>query len=150
MKARYTPEKKLVAVQGDFPFDTTAEWYDAQTRFVKNLDLTAYEDTPMYRDQVAFFEVTLYKYKKLICKQSELELYGNKIRVLAGDDSVELLFTDVRAVTVLGRNKLNIYHDKKVYQLKGDKRFNAIKYVNLFYRYKNVSKGDTDGKFLGL
>ena len=54
------------------------------------------------------------------------------------------------AVTVLGKNKLNIYHDKHIYQLKGERRFNALKYVNLYYRYRNVSKGDADGKFLGL
>ena len=59
-------------------------------------------------------------------------------------------FDEVTAVSVLGRNKLNIYHNKKVYQLKSGKRFNALKYVNIYYRYKNVSKGDTDGKFLGL
>ena len=149
VKVRYTPEKKLVAVQGDFPFDTTAEWYDAQTQFVKNLDLTVYEDAPMYRDQAAFFEVTLYKHKKLLCKQSELELYGNKICVLAGEDSADLPFTDVRAVTVLGRNKLNIYFGDRVIQFKGDKRFNAVKYVQIFHHFKNVEKGDIDG-FLGL
>ena len=51
---------------------------------------------------------------------------------------------------LISKNKLNIYHDKRVYQLKGSKRFNALKYVNIFYRYKNISKGEENGKFLGL
>ena len=50
----------------------------------------------------------------------------------------------------MGRNKLNIYHGEKLYQLKSGKRFNALKYVNIYYRHKNVSRGDNDGKFLGL
>jgi hypothetical protein len=61
-----------------------------------------------------------------------------------------LLHEDTDVVTVLGRNKLNIYHGKKVYQLKGGKRFNALKYVHIYYRYRNIARGDTDGKFLGL
>ena len=53
-------------------------------------------------------------------------------------------------MSVLGRNKLNFYHDDHVYQFKSDKRFNALKYVNIYFRHKNIIKGDQDGKFLGL
>ena len=53
------------------------------------------------------------------------------------------------AVSVLGKNKLNIYHNNRVYQLKSDKRFNALKYVNIYYRWKNITRGD-DSQFLGL
>ena len=51
---------------------------------------------------------------------------------------------------MLGRNKLNIYMGEKLWQLKGGKRFNALKYVNIYYRSKNQGRGDKDGKFLGL
>ena len=54
------------------------------------------------------------------------------------------------AVTVLGKNKLNIYHGGKIYQLKGDKRFCALEFVNIYHRFKNISKGDENDKFLGL
>ena len=40
--------------------------------------------------------------------------------------------------------------ESKIYQLKSDKRFNALKYVHIFHRYKNIVKGDPDVKFLGL
>lgn len=59
-------------------------------------------------------------------------------------------FAQTDAVTVLGRNKLNIYQGKKVYQLKGGKRFNALKYVHIYHRHRNISRGDENGKFLGL
>ena len=51
---------------------------------------------------------------------------------------------------LIAKNKLNIYHDGHVYQLKGSKRFNALKFVNIYYRYKNVKRGEQNAKFLGL
>ena len=61
-----------------------------------------------------------------------------------------LPFSELSVVTVLGKNKLNIYYDQKIYQLKGSPRFNALKYVNIFNRFKNIEKGDPHGEFLGL
>ena len=56
------------------------------------------------------------------------------------------------AVTVLGKNKLNLYIKDKILQLQPPAHFCALKYVNIFYRYKNFAKGDLDGyvEFLGL
>jgi hypothetical protein len=51
---------------------------------------------------------------------------------------------------MLGKNKMNIYSGKKLYQIKGEKRFNALKYVMLFYRSKNIEKGDQNDEFLGI
>ncbi|MBQ8267441.1 MAG: hypothetical protein IJZ21_03560, partial [Clostridia bacterium] len=59
-------------------------------------------------------------------------------------------FDEISAVSVLGRNKANIYFLDKVYQLKGDKRFNALKYVHIYYRHKNITKGNECEQFLGL
>ena len=51
---------------------------------------------------------------------------------------------------LLGKNKLNLYADNEILQLKGDKRFNALKYVNLFHRFKNIASGDGNNDFLGI
>jgi hypothetical protein len=59
-------------------------------------------------------------------------------------------FAQVGAVVVLGKNKLNIYDGDELLQLKGSKRFNALKYVNFYHRYKNLNGGDRNDKFLGL
>jgi hypothetical protein len=45
---------------------------------------------------------------------------------------------------------VNIYFDNHVYQLKGDKHFNALRYVNFFYRWTNLNTGDKNEQFLGL
>ena len=53
-------------------------------------------------------------------------------------------------LAVLGKNKLNVYYGTEVFQFSGSKRFNALKYVNIYYRWKNIKEGDINGKFLGL
>ncbi len=149
-RVRYLPNKTLEGIGCDFPFRFIADWYDYQCDFVRSLDLSAWIDQPMYRDSAQFSEVILYQSKKLLQKETELSLYGDRIVITSPDETLPLPFDSVSAVTVLGRNKLNVYVDGHVYQLKGCKRFNALKYVNIFYHYKNKKEGDHHGKFLGL
>ena len=87
--------------------------------------------------------------KRLIDKKSEIELYGDRFVITTSEETLTLPFAAISAVTVLGKNKLNIYFGEKVYQIKGDKRFNALKDVNLFYHEHNVRKGE-QYEFLGL
>ena len=150
-KIRYQADMRLKGENCEFPFQTVTEWYEYQKAFINRLDVKLYEQEPMYRDQAKFFEVILYKNKQLIKEEVSMALYGNRIVIDEGKEQQMVLpFDEVTAVSVLGRNKLNVYHNKKVYQFKGDKRFNALKYVNLYYRWKNVHTEVQDGGFLGL
>ena len=150
MKGRYLPNKQFESLVGDFPFKNTNEWYDYQSDFVHKLDLSACLDTPMYEDNAKMSEVALYDRKRLLCEKATLCLYGDRLEVEAGEESAIMPFEQIRAVTVLGRNKLNVYFQDRVLQFKGNERFNAVKYVQIFNHWKNVEKGETDGKFLGL
>jgi len=148
---RYLPSKELKGVGFEFPFHFIAQWYDYQNEFVNSLDLEKYTDNAMYTDNVNLSEVIVYKNKQLLRENCEIKLYGDCIVVDENQENAVIFpFSEITALSVLGRNKANIYHDNRVYQLKGDKRFNAIKYVNIYYRFKNISKGDENGKFLGL
>ena len=96
-------------------------------------------------------EVIFNKRKELLRKDTQIRLYGDRVVLDEGtEQELCLPFEELSAVTVLGRNKLNLYHNKKAYQFKGDVRFNALKYVNFYYRHKNIVRGNEDGKFLGL
>lgn len=148
---RYLPDLSLEGVNFDFPFKHTTDWYTYQCDFVNNLDTREYTDTPLYCDKAQLSQVILYKNKELIRKSTDIKLYGDRMEVTAEDGfSLSITFEEASAFVVLGKNKLNIYFDGKVYQFKGDKRFNALKYVNLYYRHKNISEGKSDDKFLGL
>ena len=149
-RIRYLPTKELLGVNCDFPHRFLLDWYNAQCDFVSSLDLSPYEDAPMYLDTAGIKEVIPGKKKVPLYPTAKIALFGNRIEIEAEGFKGIYPFDECSAVTVLGRNKLNIYHGGKIYQLKGDKRFCALKFVNIYHRYKNISKGDENDKFLGL
>ena len=79
-----------------------------------------------------------------------MKLYGNRIELKTEKEEIVYPIDEVSAVTILGKNKLDVYLGNKIYQTKGEKRFNALKYVHIYNRYKNVAKGEENASFLGL
>lgn len=148
-KVRYLPNKTLRGEGFSLPFTYVLDWYNYQSNFINALPLDTYTDTPLYNEHVALSEVIPYEKKVKIDPDASLSLFGNRIR-FAGKETLELSFDEITTVTVLGKNKLNVYHGGKIYQIKGNKRFNALKYVNFYYRYKNICKGEEHVEFLGI
>lgn len=150
LKAKYLPTKEFEAVSGDVPFRFVNDWYEYQKNFINAFDTREYIDKPIYRDNSSFSEVIVYKNKQLLRENAEIALYGDKIVIDEGSDNEFVIpFEKTMAISVLGRNKLNIYYNKQVFQLKGDKHFNALKYVNIYYRHKNIINEESVD-FLGL
>ncbi len=150
-KISYGVDKRLTGVGFDFPFKFVAEWYDYQKDFINKLDVMTYKDEPLYRDKVNLSEVIVYKRKNFLREDAKVSLYGDRIVFdEESEDELVIPFDEVTAISVLGRNKLNIYHGTRILQIKSDKRFNALKYVNICYRYKNICRGDENVEFLGL
>ncbi len=148
---RYLTTKELEGVGEKFPFRFVADWYEYQKDFINKLDTRTMTETPVATDTAALSEVIVYKNKKAIADSVSLSLYGDRLVLDEGKEGKWTIpFVDASAFTVLGRNKLNIYYDDKVYQFKGNPHFNALKYVNFFYRFKNLEKGDGESDFLGL
>ena len=142
-KVLYGADKSLKGLGYEHPFPFVNEWYDYQQDFINNLDVTKHVETPLYEENTTLSEVILYKKKVELRKEAKIQLYGDKIIIDAGtEDELKFPFSEVSAISVLGKNKANIYYDKKVYQIKGSERFNSLKYVNIFYRYKNISRGE--------
>ncbi|MBQ7871847.1 MAG: 1-acyl-sn-glycerol-3-phosphate acyltransferase [Oscillospiraceae bacterium] len=138
--ARHLPNRTLEGV----PFRNVSQWYDYQCDFVRGMETDP--AVCLFRDKVSLWEVTLYKHKKCLRKSAEAGLWSDRITI---DGDLVLPFSEISTATVLGHNKLNLYWDGKLYQLRGDKRFNALKYVNLCYLEKN-RKGENDNDFLGI
>ena len=149
-KITYSETKELTGMDFDFPFRFVGDWYDYQEKYINSLNTREYTEEPLYRDTVSMSRVIVYKKKELMHKTAELALFGDRVEVRANGAEYKLAFSDISAVTVLGKNKLNVYTGDDIYQFKGDKRFCALKYVNLFFRYKDLLKGEENGEFLGL
>ena len=150
LKVRYLPTTELEGVGKELPYRFVNDWYEAQSDFINSTDVTALTDEPVWEDVSSFSEVIPYEKKRPISDECRVLLYGDRIVVKGEGVDETFTFSDSSAVTVLGRNKVNIYYGDKIYQLKGEKSMNAIKYVHFFNRYRNIKKGDTNGKFLGL
>lgn len=147
----YGEDKTLTGVGFDFPFRFMTGWYDYQKDFVNKLDVTACTEEPLFRDHAGLSQVIVYKEKKLLREDAQIALYGDRIVIDEGTDKEWVLpFADIMTLSVLGKNKLNIYYGDKLYQLKSDKRFNALKYVNIYFRHRNITSGEENETFLGL
>jgi len=145
-QVRYLPNKELQGVGFDLPFRYVNDWYEYQKDYVNQLDTLSMTDKPIYEDRAKVSEVIVYNRKEVLYPDAAIVLYGDRFVI----EDLVIPFNEVSTVAVLGRNKLNIYHGDKLYQFKGNKRMNSLKYVHIFYRSKNLGKGDFDGKFLGL
>ena len=141
--ARYLPTKEF---EGDFGFQFVNDWYEYQENYVNQLDTREYLEKPLFEDVADLYMVHVYDRKELLQEKIRLVMYGD--RICLGDKV--LPFAEVSTITVLGKNKMNIYAGKDLYQLKSHKRFNALKYMHMFYRSKNIEKGDPEAKFLGI
>ena len=134
----------------DSRFRFVGDWYDYQSKYINSINPTEMPDEPLYEERATLSEVILYDKKKILHKNAALTLYPSRITVTADGTSYDFPFDTTAAVTVLGKNKLDIYSGTNVYQLTGDEHFCALKYVNIFNRYKNIIKGEENAEFLGL
>ena len=149
-RVRYLPTKELKGEGFELPFRFVADWYDYQSSFINSLDPQKYTDEPMYVETADIREVIPCVDKKLIAENARVTLYGDRLTVEHEGGSFNFVFEETHAITVLGKNKLDIYHGDKIYQLKGSPRFNALKYVHIYHRAENIRKGDLNATFLGL
>ncbi len=151
LTAEYGDNKEIFGIGCELPFRFAGEWYDYQERFVRTQDTAALTEQPLYTDQISLWRVRPYVRKERVLQAAEARLFGDRTEIWEqGKLYVCFRFSDCSVLTVLGRNKLNIYCGEEVFQLKGGKRFNALKYMNLFYRYRSITGGQEDGEFLGL
>ena len=150
LRAEYTEKKEIIGQNFDLPFRFAAGWIDWQNDVVNGMDPSRYVKEPLFCDIVQLYEEIPYEKKVLLRKTASVALYGDRITVdEGGEDELIFPFEETAAVTVLNNHTANVYHGDKIWQLQGDTRFNALKYVNFFYRYNNWKRGDGDGEFLG-
>ena len=145
-KTKYLPTKEF---SGDFQFPFMLDWYNYQQDYINHLNTLELTEQPLIRDRSKLYLVSLYSKKQLLAEDVELALYGDRVEMTGGFCQT-FHFGEVSTITILGKNKLNIYHGDNVYQLQSNKRFNALKYLNLYHRYKNLTSEAQNGSFLGL
>lgn len=140
LSVKYLPDKLF---DDKSPFLTVHQWWEWQNEQVRNSDITDTRSL-IAQDTVRADKVDFPR-KRLIKKSVDLCLYCDRITA----DDVTYSFNDIVAFSICGRNKLYMYLKDGAIQFKGDKRFNALKYLNYFYHYKNTTEEMPDD-FLGI
>lgn len=151
-RIRIEETTELKGEDGEIPFRFVNDWYEYQSEFIRSADWSTDPGEAIFRDRVNVYEVLVYKKKILRRKEVFLSLFKDRIEMDGETNGEKIIYPyeEITAEAVCGRNKLNVYHGKAVWQITGEKSFNAVKYVNFYYRYKNSKKGNGNGEFLGF
>ena len=142
----YGEDKRITGEGFKSPFMYAGDWYQYQQDFINELDVLQYKDEPVYIDTCDLYEIVDRRKKVRRMKRTKVCLYGDRLTI--GDKVYE--FGKIPPPAVQGGIKLQLSIEDGLYQIKGSKSFNAVKYLNFYYRYRNMTKGDGNGKFLGL
>ena len=127
LEVEYTEDLKLRSADKDFRYIRLVEWYDYQKEVIRNMEIN---EEVIFTDQdVELAVVNPFKRYKVLAK-GELKLYKDKFSV--GD--VILDVSNVMSASPMSGRKLCITYNGDNYQLKGNKRFNALKYAFIFHR----------------
>ena len=158
LSVRYGADRRFTSSEPDFPYATVKEWYDAQKAKMSATDFSEWGERPIFEDGARLSLVIEYKRKQLLIERGRVRLYPDRLCVTddgGAENEVVFPLADVRALSCIGKNKCNVFCQNHIYQLKGSRSFNALKYVNAYYHVKNSSK-EGNGKnaegteFLGL
>ena len=147
----YMPDLTLKYENNDFPYTYLKEWYRAQESFIKSVDPASYtSEDVLYTDSVDLYKVHVYQKKEVLSEGILMTMTGDGITFKADGLTLDFPFEKITSMSILGHNKIGFYSDNILYQIKGETRFNAIKYVHYYYHYMNVRNGESDDEFLGL
>lgn len=130
-KAEYLEDLKLLPISGNLTAKDTAEYYTKQKEALRNIVKTN-NDCVLFSD--TNLKARLIQDKKRH-KLGKVDTFGqaNGVRVVFKREEKFYFFNNLYGATILGKRKINFYLDgDKTLQIKGSKRFNAIKYLHLF------------------
>ena len=145
-KVEYTSSLTFRGQGEDAPYPTVGDWYRAQEEYVLHRTFAAEEQ--FGEDSVSLFRVIPYRKKVLLHKKATLKLFGDRVEIVSDDETLTLPF-DRLGMAICGKNKLNLYFGEDSYQIRGGKRFCAVKYYHLCVRHR-LGEKNGEFQFLGL
>lgn len=122
----YTPDLQIQPpVAG---YGRIFEWFEwEREEIVKRVEAgeAVSDSNILFRESVKFSKKKKLDGDKVTIDNQKLTVSG---------DGVQTVYPleEITAITMVGKKKFNFYHDGKILQVKGDKRFCAIKYVHIF------------------
>lgn len=136
-EAAYTEKLSISpAVAG---FGRIYEWYEWERKEIAKCvaeGLRVGDSGITFRESVKFKKKKKLNGDKVSIDNGNLVIYGGK-----GERVFPL--EKITALTMIGKKKFNFYYQGKTLQVKGNKRFCAVKYVHIFDGLRLLNGGDT-------
>ena len=134
-----TYTKKLSLSPAVAGFDKISDWYEWEREEIVK---AVAEGARVGDDNILFRESVKFKKKK---KLKGDRVFIDRDKLVVFDKKHEQVFPleEITALTMVGKKKFNFYYEDKILQVKGNKRFCAIKYVHVFDGLRNLNGGET-------
>jgi hypothetical protein len=131
LDVKYTDNLTL---EGNVDFKILNEWYTFQEEYIENFECK--DDETIFADcDIKLYDVTRGQKKELII-YGNMEIQNGGFLFYNHRGNYTFKLSEITALTVLGKNKLNFYIENRTYQIKGDKTYNALKYMQIYYKIK--------------
>lgn len=138
-KAEYGEDLLFKQIEGELPYSTIREWFDAQQIFLK--ERAGETDQTLFSDELVLSR-TIKDFKR--DKKQKSSISANRDGVIVKTESgkvYDVKFNEIYGATILGKRKINFYlPDDIVLQIKGNETFNSVKYLHLYECTKEADK----------
>lgn len=152
LDVEYTEDLKFKTSNPKFKFNIVHDWYKYQEDYITNLNVD--ENKVLFADDNVLLRHVVRSKKRTDLLTGKVMMDFEKIVVEKQELRYMFDLKTITSMTVLGHNKLGFYIDNDIYQIKGDKKFNAIKYMHLYFCLKNKRTGASHeqhlDRFLGI
>ena len=149
-KLKYTDYKQFEVVEGNYTFKNVSDWYDYQRKALFKFNMLELDNNvPLFDDKIKLFEVVPRKTKKKISLNAHIVFFPNRLEITYDENKLIINLDEINSSGVFGDNKVNFFTNNHTYQIKYDDRFNGLKYVQYYYKYK-MDKGENTEQFFGI
>jgi hypothetical protein len=147
----YMPNFTFKLNHGTTKLETVKAWYDFEKNYIANQDFINLPTTHLITSDSGI-EVLLNirnKRKEHLLKDGVVEIYNNRFEIFNKSVKIIISFEEIIALAVHAKNRLLISTKNHYYQVIGNERRSALKYIFIYYAIKNHKDGVTNG-FLGI
>ena len=125
-KAEYTEDLKISPPVGGY--SRIYEWYEWERQEIVRRILVGEKIS----DGDILFRESVKLQKKIKLPGNTVTLDKDSLMISGGGTETRYPLAEIDAITAVGKKKFNFYYKGKILQVKGGKRFCAIKYVHAF------------------
>lgn len=121
---------KDLHIHGDDKFDEILDWYNWEKAQLNKICASA-DGAILHDVGIEFYESVRFKSKRKLDGESVVADV-NGITISSAKGSQTFCWRDIEGLAIVQRNRVNFYCGGKTYQIRGDKRFCPLKYLDLY------------------